>query len=222
MSQNTGRIDRGGNDVQKAGPGDMIMDQKKRFVGTPMTLAGNQTIPAEAILSGIVVRTGPVGAYADVFPSADALLAACPQMDTGDSFEFLFDNSGTAFANAPTAGVGITVVNGGVTASLVKRFMVTCLAAGRAVILSGVTTNGQPTVSLAAFGVQAPAAANLAKQISVGMLVTGTGIPAATTVIAVNTVNGTVTLSANATATGTAALTFSPSVEIRGLYQAAA
>lgn len=222
MSQNTGRIDKSGNDVRRAGPGDMIMDQKKRFVASPMTLAGNQTIPAEAILSGIVVRTGPVGAYADIFPTADSILAACTDFDTGDSFEFLFDNSGTAFANTPTAGVGITLVNGGVTASLVKRFLVTCLAAGRATILTGATTNASAVVSLAALGISATQAANLAKQVQVGMQVTGTGVPASTTVIAVNSVNGTITLSANATATGTAALTFSPSVEVRGLYQAAA
>ena len=224
MSQNAGRIDLSGNDVRKAGPGDMIMDQKKRFVGSPMTLAGNQTIPAVAILSGIVVRTGPVAGYADIFDSADNILAACPGLDTGDAFEFLFDNSGTAFANAPTGGAGITVVNGGVTASLVKRFMVTCLAAGRTNIQQANTTNGSAVVTLAGISgfPTASQAATIAKNIQVGMLVTGTGIPASTTVIAVNTNAGTFTMSANATATGTVAATFTPSIEIRGLYQAAA
>lgn len=222
MSQNPGRIDRGGNDVQKAGPGEQIMSQKRRYTASPMTLAGNQTIPPEAILSGIVVRTGPAGAYADIFPSADALLAACPQLDTGDSFEFLFDNSGTAFANVPTAGTGITLVNGGVTASLVKRFLVTVLAAGRSVIFQSATVNGSPTLNLAGQGISASRAATLTQQLQPGMLVTGTGIPGGTTIIGVNSVNGTVTLSANATATGSAGLTFTPSIEIRGLYQAAA
>lgn len=220
MSQNTGRIDRGGNNVQKQGPGDMLMDQKKSY---PITAAATTAIPPEAILSGLIDRTGPGAGYADTWPAADAILAACPDLDTGDAFEFLFVN-GVAFADttAVVANTGTVLVNGTVTASLIKRFMVTVLAAGRSVILNGVTTNGSPTVSLASFGIQAPAAANLAKQVSIGMGVTGTGIPASTTVIAVNTVNGTVTLSANATATGTAALTFVPRVEIRGLYQAAA
>lgn len=222
MSQNSGRIDRGGNDVQKQGPGDMIMDQKKRFVGSPMTLAGNQTIPAEAILAGIVVRTGPVGAYADIFPSADAIMAACPALDVGDSFEFLFDNSGTAQANTPTAGTGITLVNGGVTASLVKRFLVTCLGGGRTQILAAELTNASAIINLASLGVSASRAATLAQNLRPGMTVSGTGIQAGTTIVAVNSVNGTVTLSLAATVTGTSAVTFTPSVEIRGLYQAAA
>lgn len=219
MSQNAGRIDRGGNDVQKAGPGDMIMDQKKRVA---VAGAGTQTIPAVAMLAGIVVRTGPVAGYADVFDTADNILAACPALDTGDSFEFLFDNSGTAFANAPTGGTGITVVNGGVTASLVKRFMVTCLAGGRLTIQQGSTTNGSAVVSLQGIAMSPSQAARAAQAIQPGMQVTGTGIPASTTVIGVNSVTGSITLSANATATGIAALTFNPVIEIRGLYQAAA
>lgn len=220
MSQNTGQIDRGGNNVQKQGPGDMIMDQKKSYAITDAVAAA---IPAEAIMSGLIDRTGPGAGYADTWPSADAILAACPDLDTGDAFEFLLVN-GVAFADttAVVANTGVTLVNGTVTASLIKRFMLTVLAAGRSVILNGVTTNASAIVSLASYGIQAPAAANLAKQVRVGMGVTGTGIPASTTVIAVNTVNGTITLSANATATGTAALTFVPRVEIRGLYQAAA
>lgn len=219
MSQNAGRLDRGGNDVQKAGPGEMLMDQKKRYL---VAGAGTQPIPAEAILAGIVVRTGPVGAYADTFPAADAILAACPALDVGDSFEFLFDNSAQAQANTPTGGTGITLVNGGVTASLIKRFMVTCLAAGRTVILQGVTTNASATLSLAGQGVSASQAARLAQQLQPGMTVTGTGIQASTTILGVNSVTGTVTLSLTANATGTAGITFTPVVEIRGLYQAAA
>jgi hypothetical protein len=222
MSQHAGRRDAGGNDVQKAGPGEMLMDQKKRFTASPMTLAGNQIIPAVAILCGIVVRTGPVAGYADVFDSADNIMAACPALDRGDSFEFLFDNTGTAFANTPTAGTGIVLVNGGVLASLMKRFLVTCLAGGRTQILQGVTVNTSAIVSLQGIGMSPSQAARAAQSIQPGMQVTGTGIPASTTVIGVNSVNGTVTLSANATADGTVALTFNPVVEIRGLYQAAA
>lgn len=220
MSMNTGRIDRGGNDVQKQGPNDIIMDQKRAY---PMSDAATAAIPVTAILAGIIDRTGPGAGYADTWPTADAILAACPALDTGDSFEFLFIN-GVAFADttAVIANSGVTLVNGTVTASLVKRFMLTVQAAGRTSILSAVTTNASAIVNLASLGVSASRAATLAQQIRPGMLVTGTGIPASTTVIAVNSVTGTVTLSANATATGDAALTFQPRVEIRGLYQAAA
>lgn len=222
MSQNAARIDRSGNDVQKAGPGDMIMDQKKRFTGAPMSTAGNQTIPAEAILAGIVVRTGPVGAYADIFPSADLLMAACPGLDVGDAFEFLFDNSGTAQANTPTAGAGITLVNGGVTASLVKRFLVTCLAAGRTQVLQAQTTTGNGIINFNVPGISASQAAKNAQLLQPGMLVTGTGIGASAKVIGVNSVNGTATVDVVSTGTAVVGVTFTPNIEIRGLYQAAA
>ena len=217
MSQNAGRLDRGGNDVQKAGPGEMLMDQKKRFV---IAGAGNQPITAAAILSGYIARTGIVGANADVFDTADNILAACPALDTGDSFEFLMDQ-GAAFANTPTAGAGVTLVNAGILASNVKRYMLTCLAAGRTAILQGNTTNGSAVVSFAAFGVTPSQASKLVNPLIPGMLVTGTGIPGGTTIIGVNSTAGTITLSANATVTGTNGLTIVPSIEIRGLYQAA-
>lgn len=220
MAMKTGRVDNGGNDVQKQGPNDIIMDQKKAY---PLTAGATTAIPAEAIMAGIIDRSGPGAGYADTWPTADAILAASPNLDTGDAFEFLFIN-GVAFANATAviANTGVTLLNGSVTASLIKRFMLTVLAAGRTAILSATTTNGNAVVNLASLGVSPSRAATLAQQIRVGMLVTGTGIPASTTVIAVNSVTGTVTLSANATASGDTALTFQPRVEIRGLYQAAA
>lgn len=219
MTQNSGRIDRGGNDVQKQGPGDMIMDQKKRMA---LAGAGTQAITAEHILAGIIVRTGPVAAYADTFPTADSILAACPALDAGDAFEFLFDNSGTAQANTPTGLAGITLVNGGVTASLVKRFMATVLAAGRTQILQGLTVNAGFTINLQTPGVSASAAAKLAQSIQPGMLVTGVGIGASAKVVGVNSVTGVITVDVANTATGQAGITFTPNIEIRGLYQAAA
>ena len=224
MSQNAGRLDRGGNDVQKAGPGEMLMDQKQRYTAAPLASAGNQNIPAEAILAGIIVRAGPVGAYADNWPTADALLAACPALDTGDSFEFLFDNTGVAQANttAIIAGSGIVLVNGNITASLMKRFMVTVLGAGRTTIQQALTTNASATLNLQAPGITPSQAAKIAQSIQVGMSATGTGLQANSVVIGVNSVNGTVTLNQTANATGQAGITFTPRVEIRGLYQAAA
>lgn len=69
----------------------------------------------------------------------------------------------------------------------------------------GATTNGSPTVTLAA--------ANL--NIGAGQTVTGSGIPANTTVVAV--VTTTLTLSQNATATaGAVTLTFDNNIEVSG------
>lgn len=220
MSMNTGRIDRGGNDVQKQGPGDVIMDMKRIY---PLATVGTTAIPAEALMSGIILRTGSVAGYADTWPTADAILAACPQLDTGDSFEFLFIN-GVAFADttAIVAGSGITLVNGTVTASLIKRFMATVLGAGRTTILQGMLTNAGFTINLAAPGVSASEAARLAQTIQPGMLVTGTGVGASAIVTGVNSVTGTITVSVASTATQQSGITFTPNIEIRGLYQAAA
>lgn len=211
MAQNRAHIDRGGNDVQKQGPGDMTMDQKKVYV---IAGAGAQAIPAEAVLAGIISRTGPVAGFADTFPTAAALLAACPQLGVGDAFEFLYINT-VAQVLTPGASAGVTLVNAGVAASAVRRFMVTVLADGVASVESAATTNGSNAVTLTN--------PRDTRNLRPGMLVTGTGVPGGATVAAVNQTTGVVTLSANATATnGVVALTFTPSIEIRGLYSATA
>jgi len=69
---------------------------------------------------------------------------------------------------------------------------------------SATTVNGNPVVTLAA--------ANIL--IGAGQLVTGTGIPANTTVVSVSTTS--VTLSNNATASGTVTLTFDNEVSVSG------
>jgi len=211
MSQNRGQIDSGGNNVQKQGPGDMVMDQKK--VVSDAT-AGNATLTAAMIFAGIISRTGPGAGYADVFPSATQLLAANPVLGVGDSFEFLLIN-GVAFANTPTgADAGVTFVNGVVTASLIKRWMVTILADGQSQIYAGSQTNASPLLQLTP---------TQAKTIRIGMLATGTNIAASSFVTGINTTTGVITISNNATATiALNALTFLPRVEYRGLYQAAA
>lgn len=213
MSQHKAHWDDGGNNVQKQGPGDMLMDQKKSY---PVTTVGAGVIPAEAILSGIVDRSGPTAGFTDTFPSAAALLAACPMLGRGDSFEFLYIN-GVAFAMtaAAAAGSADTLTNANVASSAVRRYMVTVLADGQPLVASAATTNGQAAVQLN----------NLldAKSVRPGMAVSGTGISGGTTVIAVNANTGVVTLSGNATATnGIVGLTFQPQVNYRGLYSATA
>lgn len=226
--QNRGQVDSSANYIAKQGPGDMIMDQKKAFA---ITTAGAGVIPPEAILSGIVDRSGPGANFNDTLPSAAALLAACPVLTQGDSFEFLYIN-GVAFVPtlvAPADGSAV-IVNGAISASLIKRFMITILSAAgvgnaqglgagatpnnQGGVFSASTTNGQPAVQLSVRD---------AKNVGIGMGVSGAGIPGGTTVVAVNLNTGVVTLSANATATAAiVGLTFFPRYAIRGLYQAAA
>lgn len=73
---------------------------------------------------------------------------------------------------------------------------------------TGTTTSGSPTVTFAAINVG----------IGAGVSVTGTGIPANTTVVSALEVSGvwTITLSANATASGSALLTFDNNVSVSG------
>lgn len=73
---------------------------------------------------------------------------------------------------------------------------------------SGTTTIGLPTVTFATTNVAMGA----------GLTVTGAGIPAGTTVVSALEVGGiwTVTLSANATASGTVTLTFDNNIEVSG------
>lgn len=212
MSQNRGQVDSGGNNVQKQGPGDIIMDQKKIY---PITTVGAGVIPPEAILAGIILRTGPVGGYADTFPDASALLAACPMLDVGDSFEFLYIN-GVAQAMTAAAGTGVVLAAPtGIAASLVRRYMITILGDGLPQVFAANALNGQAVVTG-----MTPAQV---KTLTPGMGVTGTNVPANTFIVAVNQANGTVTLSANVTGAITlGALTFFPRYELRGLYSATA
>lgn len=173
--------------------------------------AGNITIPVAALLAGWLDRSGPGAGYADAFPSADAILAAVPELSLGDSFEFWISSS-VAFANTVTAGTGITLAGTtAVAASSMRTYLATVLSVPfRSRIIPGTTTNASPILT-------AMAVEEL-KNIGPGMLVTGTGITGGTTVQSVNLSNGTVTLSANATATGAlVALTFTPQIEIRGV-----
>lgn len=73
---------------------------------------------------------------------------------------------------------------------------------------TGTTTSGLPTVTFAAVNVG----------IGAGVSVTGTGIPSGTTVISAEETGGvwTATLSANATATGSAVLTFDNNISVSG------
>lgn len=215
MAMNTGRIDKSANDVRKQGPNDMLMDMKKPY---SITTVGAGTIPAEAILSGIIRRTGPVGGFTDTLPTGDQLFAACPDLDQGDSFEFLYRNEVAQALTmaAPADASGVLGFNTTLAASLVRRYMITALSGNtRSGTYSATTVNASPTVTLTK--------AADAKFITPGMNVSGTGITAGTSVIGVNTQTGIVTLSANATASNSLiGITFTPRYQIDGLYSATA
>lgn len=223
MAMRKAHWDAGGNNVQKQGPTDNLMSQAKPVA---LTTVGAGTITVDSILAGIVDRTGPVGAFVDTFPSALALQQAIPEFSDQDSFEFLYRN-GVAFAmTAALASAADVLVNSGVAASAIRRYLVTLLAGGSGGVLPATTVNGSPIVTVTDLRSLDPIVgvpSGNGSRFRVGQLVTGTGIPASTVVRAINYTTGQITLSANATADGVAvALTFAPRVEYRGLWSATA
>lgn len=206
MSQNKAQVDASANNIRQQQSNEIICSMLK-YIG--IATAGDGAISAAALLSGIINRTGPGGAYADTLPPAADVLAAAPQLNQGDSFSLIIRNT-VAFANTITTNTGMVLgSNTAIAASLVREFLFTVLSVGASQIFSADTVNADATIT----GLTPTQAATL----SPGMGVTGTGIPASTTVIGVNSTLGTVELSANATATGTVALTFFPRIQVEGV-----
>lgn len=207
MSKTRAQVDFGANNVRAAGPGDATMDQDQ-VVGIATVGSGLWT--AVAIMAGIIDRTGPTAGYADTPDTAANILAACPQLGVGDSFRFNVRNT-VAFANtvAVNTGVELSGADTAIAASLVREYLLTCMSNKASQILSVGTTNASAVLT----GMTQAQVDSLQP----GMGVTGTGIPASTTIIAINSSNGTVTMSANATATATVAGTFFPRFLLKGI-----
>lgn len=205
--------------VRMTQQGDLIADSEAILT---LTNAASQQLTGAQLTSGILLRTGPVAGYADTFPAATDLVAALLNnyylaagayspsgLQQNMAFRLRVINS-VAFANTVVAGTGVTLgTNVNQAASSWKDYLITILNGSPAVVYTGNTTSGTATVT----GLLPVALQN----VTVGAIVTGTGIPAATTVIGIGT-NNTITLSANATATNAAvALTFSPAYRVDSL-----
>lgn len=210
MSQVRGQVDMGANMVRAQQAGDILVSQYKK---TAIATAGAGTLTAQGVTNGVIERTGPVGAYIDTFPTAEQILQAAP-LNVGDSFSLMIRNT-VAFAMTAAAGVGIVLgTNVDIPASNCREYLLTVLSTGTTQIYAATTTNASAVVS----GLTPAQAATLMP----GMGVTGTGIPASTSIIGVNSTTGTVTLSANATATAAlVGLTFFPRIQVEGICTAA-
>lgn len=175
----------------------------------------NQNITVAAIIAGIVNRTGTTANTTDVLPSADSLVAALPDLSRGDSFMFSI-RMANAHTNTLTLGTGITSTGTvGIIASNIREYMLTFLSGWfRARTDSATTTNGSAVLT----NLSQTAIAAL----RVGAGVTGTGVPANTTILAVNQTAQTVTMSANATATAdNIACSFFPRFDLLGVRTSA-
>jgi len=185
----------GGSLMEAAGPGQPILSQ---MVPTTNVTAGSATLTANQLLSGYLQRSGPGAGYTDTWPTADGLISAMlaaglgPQV--GDQFPLIYQNT-VAFAMTFAAGTGIIAGVGtlNVAASVTRIYYHTLLSTKPQTILVGNEVNTDATLN-------GFTAAQLAT-IMPGMGITGTGVPALTTIIGVSPDAGTIEMSANATAT---------------------
>lgn len=223
---------------RKVVPGDLMIGGEQITAGA-LTTVGAGTWTAALMATGIITRTGPAGGYTDTTDTADAILKAlagsgpAPDLAPGNTFRLTFINT-VAFLMTLAAGRGVTLgANGsGVVncaASLVREYLLTVLNNTPEVGLPCSTTNASTAVLFVLpsgmSGLPFGSADNpQGVVITAGMVVTGTGIAANTTVAAVQQGPGGltgVTLSQNATATNNPiGLTFSPAVRIDGIRSA--
>lgn len=106
------------------------MERKARvgdgFLAMPLinsvATAGNLTLTVAAVLAGVAQFTGAAGAVAYTLPLATDLIAAMPDMDIGDSYVFVIQNT-AAQAATVTTNTGITLT-GNVVINAASKFVV--------------------------------------------------------------------------------------------------
>jgi hypothetical protein len=209
-----------------------LLDLREGIFG--LAVAGNTTLLGAAIARGVVSRTGPTADYSDTVDFLENIIAALSSsaalMPANVTFEDIYQPSGRPSAGSTfrfmyrntVAYVATLLTNTGITltaptaiaASSVREYLCTFTNTTRVATLLGTSTNGSPILT--------NVDPNRLDSVSIGQLVTaGAGISAGTLVTQVNKTAGTVTMSANATATQSVAFTFNPTMSIRGLWQAA-
>lgn len=172
-----------------------------------VTAAGSGYIHNEAITISAASIGGTGSGFAAV---VDDLTTYAPNDNTLWQFDIGYDALGDGQNNLIAhPGQNLTDITSTVnTRPMYGLFTGTTLNPVGVFTASGTTTNGSPTVTFA----QTFAA------MGAGMTVTGTGIPADTTIVSALEVSGTwtVTLDKNATASGTVTLTFDNNVSVSG------
>lgn len=187
-----------------------------------LTTVGAGTLTASLLLTSIIYRTGPVGAYIDTTDTAANIMnylssaaspqtlisASTPQIQVGDSWRVRFVNT-VAFACTFTGGTGVTVVNPTINASSVKDYVFQCTAGGVQSIAAVNQTNGSAVLTGMTIA--------QTSQLMPGQTVTGSGLSGI--IISIQSGVG-CTLSANATSTlALNAATFNPTFTATGIGQ---
>lgn len=180
-------------------------------------IVGASTITAAMIASGFLNRTGVAGGgFADTLDTAANVLAGLINQNNngvqaGTSFRWRYKNNATTQTATVTAGTGWTAVGTMTVATNAWRdFLITVQNSTPSQIIPASIINASAVVLF--LGTNGNAA--ITNNITPGANVSGTNIPAATTVLSVQPGIG-VTLSANATGTlNPVALTFGPALTI--------
>lgn len=172
-----------------------------------VTVGGADYIHGEAI----TIDPTDVGGTGSGFEGyVDDLSTYSPNDNTLWQFDIGYDALGNGDNNLIAhPGLNLNDISNSInTRPLYGEFTGTTLQPVGVFTASGTTTNGSPTVTFA----QTYAA------MGAGLTVTGTGIPSGTTILSALEVAGvwTITLSANATASGTVTLTFDNNVSVSG------
>lgn len=222
---------KGGVNGEMLMPGDLMLGGESLAAGALATV-GSGTIAGALIAGGIIYRTGPVAGFTDTTDTAANILVALTgnnygaEVVPGTTFRLTYVN--TVAQNMTYAG-GTGVISGlgtlNVAASTVREYLATVMAVGPVITIAATTVNGSANILfiLPTGSVAYPQVGYNALNLSVGMSVTGAGIPGNTTVLGITQGQGGiigVTLSANATATaltpGTA-ITFTPTIKLDGI-----
>lgn len=75
---------------------------------TALATVGAGTLLAALLSTGLLLRTGPTGAYADTIDTGANLDVAYPGLVVGDTIALYYSNS-VAFASTITAAAGVTL-----------------------------------------------------------------------------------------------------------------
>lgn len=216
----------GAGSVRPTTQGDLVVTQE--FV--PAALTANAVTVTGGILANGIILASPTAAATYTFDTAANIVAALApffsynpnasavtgttvysSIPQNTSFRVAVVVS-TAFAvtMAATANTGVTVNRPTIPASSTKDVLVTVRNGSPAQTYSGATTNASAVVT--------GFTSEQLSRLSIGMVVTNAvaGLQAAT-IISINQNAGSVTMSANANATGVNSINFSPVVIIDGL-----
>lgn len=123
------------------------MSTKALEISTALTTVGAGTILAAAIAGGVTNRTGSTAAYTDTTDTAALIIAAQPNVNIGDSWEYTYYNNtlGTATLSGGT-GVTVSLITL-VPGNMWARYLVTYTAAAT-VTMVGIASG--PCVALPA------------------------------------------------------------------------